>query len=47
MENRHRQVIFISFRLNPRICAFGPKRVGPNILIDSTNLDFKKMYSSF
>jgi ribosome assembly protein 1 len=27
-----------------RICAFGPRRVGPNILIDSTDLDFRKMY---
>jgi len=29
---------------NDRICAFGPRRIGPNILIDSTDLDFRKMY---
>ena len=28
---------------NYRICAFGPKRIGPNILIDSTDVGFRKM----
>jgi hypothetical protein len=29
-----------------RILTFGPKHIGPNILIDSTENDFRKMYSS-
>ena len=29
---------------NRRICAFGPRRIGPNILIDSSDLDLRKMY---
>ena len=30
--------------LTNRICAFGSKRIGPNILIDSTDLEFRRMY---
>lgn len=32
------------FQTNNRICAFGPRRLGPNILVDSTDLGFRRMY---
>jgi ribosome assembly protein 1 len=32
-----------SLKPHTRICAFGPRRIGPNILVDSTDLDFRKM----
>jgi ribosome assembly protein 1 len=28
-----------------RICDFGPRRIGPNIIVDSTDLDIRKMYT--
>ena len=45
MEDHNRQVrLPHTVVLMNRICAFGPKRIGPNILIDSTDLDFRRMY---
>jgi ribosome assembly protein 1 len=39
--------VCVALLSNYRICAFGPRRIGPNILVDSTDLDFRRMYSSF